>query len=202
MSDWDNLFENMYNEQGQPAPFTLAELEPIENLWEQRAALFFTSTSEIPARFIGSGELLVSLPIVTPSYEEFANIPAYRNTRMWVDLLQRATGKIRWSPMNPATITVVRRDVCSPGRYAMTGAKALTDAYKVSSTGRRDGYRIHYFGAIVDDAPRNIGAFDFKCIEVSSRGEVGVDIKIKPWDPQDGTECRETLPNGNVSRNR
>ncbi|MDC3954362.1 hypothetical protein [Polyangium jinanense] len=100
MSNRLNLFESMYDDQGQPAPFTRAELEPLEDLWEQRAALFFTPTSEIPERFVGSGELQVSLPIVTPSYGEFEQIPGYRNTRMWVDLLQRATGKIRWRPMD------------------------------------------------------------------------------------------------------
>ncbi|MDC3958920.1 hypothetical protein [Polyangium jinanense] len=202
MSNRLNLFESMYDDQGQPAPFTRAELEPLEDLWEQRAALFFTPTSEIPERFVGSGELQVSLPIVTPSYGEFEQIPGYRNTRMWVDLLQRATGKIRWRPMDPVTIVVVRKDVCSPGRYATTGAKALTDAYKVSSTGRRDGHRVHYFGAIVDDTPCNIGSVSFTCVQVQSRAEVGVDIKIKTWEPQDGTECREVLPNGSVSTSR
>ncbi len=196
MSQWVNLFEGVYDEQGRPTIFKREELADVENLWQQRAALFLTPTSSIPDEFVGEGVLQVRLPIVTPTYDEWKSIPGYSNTRMWVDLLQRATGKIRWRPMDPVTITVIRRDTYFPGHTVIAGAKYLTDAYKVSSTGRRDGYLVHYFGAIVDDASRNIGAFNFNCLQVSSRAEVGMEIEIRPWRAQDGTGCRETLPNG------
>lgn len=194
-----DLFENSHDDEGRPISFSRSELEQVEDLWEQRAALFLTPTSEIPDKFVGTGVLRVTLPIVTPTLEEWWHIPGYHNTRMWVDLLQRATGKIRWRPTDPVTITTTRRDTELPRYGVLAGGKALTDAYKVSSTGRRDGRLVHYFGAIVDDAPSNIRAFTFACVHVSSSADVGLDIEVRRWRPRDGRGGREILPNGCVT---
>lgn len=141
-----------------PTAFEREELDRAEDLFEDRAALFYTPTSEIPEKWIGSGTLDVVLPIATPSAFELNEVIGYRSARMWVDLLQRATGKIRWSPLPPlAHVTVELHDVREERYDAPVGAKALVDPLKAATTGRADGGRLlYYFGAIIDDSPRHI----------------------------------------------
>jgi len=92
----------------------------------------------------------------------------YQTPRLWVDLLQRATGKLRWSPMNNSHISIYRFDVFELGYgEGISGAKALLDSLKVRTYGRPDGRALNYFGAILDDGPDNIARYDFHEIAVS-----------------------------------
>lgn len=137
--------------------FTLSELNDQEELFLHRAALYFTPSCEIPSKHIGSGSLDATLPIATPDWTDFNIIDAYTKPRLWVDLLQRATGMIRWTFHDPAFIRFTRYDIhrIRSDHYS-SGAKALLDALKVSTFGRSDGKRLYYFGAILNDSDDHI----------------------------------------------
>jgi hypothetical protein len=136
-----------------PVSFSLDQLRRQKNLFAHRSALFYTPTENIPNKYIGGGPLDIKLPIASPDYIDFFEIPAYRNPRFWVDLIQRQTGKLRWRPISPAKVTFVRSDYFSiRAEHLSLGTKGLLDALKTRTSGRRDGIYLHYFGAIVDDA--------------------------------------------------
>ncbi|WP_088258347.1 hypothetical protein [Fimbriiglobus ruber] len=137
--------------------FTLTELRDQDELFLHRAALFFTPSGEIPPEHVGSGPLDVTLPITTPDWTDFFIIRAYAMPQLWVDLLQRATAKIRWTYFHPAFVRFTRYDVDSIRTdHLATGTKALLDALKVRTHGRSDGRLLHYFGAIWDDGPGQV----------------------------------------------
>lgn len=94
------------------------------------------------------------LPVVSPDYTDFSEIRAYGSPRFWVDLIQRQTGKLRWTPVSSACIMFTRYDcfVIRPDHFA-TGINGLLDALKLRTNGRRDGLHLYYFGAILDDGP-------------------------------------------------
>lgn len=154
-------------EESGPRAFSRAELDDEPDLFAQRAALFYTPTSSIPDCWVGQGPLDVTLPLATPTFYEWMEVWAHRCPRLWVDLIQRATGKLRWRPFPIAKVSFVRYDRM-PNRdiYGVCGAKALLDALKVQTTGRRDGRTIYYFGAITDDSPDFLvpGTFDEELI--------------------------------------
>jgi hypothetical protein len=135
-----------------PLVFSSEELAVRDDLFRHRAALFFTPTSHLPARFVGEGPLRARLPLAVPTFYNYREIPGLRSPRLWVDLLQRATQKIRWRPMWPARVTIECFDV---DRWSgnRIGQKGLVDALKRVTTGRRDRCILHYFGAIEDDGP-------------------------------------------------
>ena len=56
--------------------------------------------------------------------------------------------------MEPASVHITRYDcwLIRPD-HLCAGIKALLDALKVRTTGRRDGLSLYYFGAIRDDGP-------------------------------------------------
>jgi hypothetical protein len=96
----------------------------------------------------------VTLPIASPAGFDPAAVRSYGSPRLWLDLLQRATGKLRWKPMGYATIVLTRFDSCYlHDDDCCIGGKALVDSLKVSTTGRSDRQLLYYFGAIQDDAP-------------------------------------------------
>ena len=120
----------------------------------------YTPTENIPNKHIGSGPLDITLPVAFPDYTDFFEIPAYRSPRFWVDLIQRQTGKLRWTPISPATVEFVRYDCFSiRADHLALGTKALLDALKIRTSGRRDRLYLHYFGAIVDDSYRFVNVF-------------------------------------------
>lgn len=126
-------------------------------LFSHRSALYYTPNANIPPMYIGSGALDVSLPITTPDYTDFWELNSYGSPKLWVDLIQRQTNKIRWLPMHPALITVTRFDAWKIRFDHFTlGSKSLIDALKVKTTGRKDKKYLHYFGAIVDDGPEYV----------------------------------------------
>ena len=137
-----------------PVTFTRRRLQRQEHLFAHRSAVFYTPTENIPESFVGSGDLDVTVPAVSPDYTDLWENRAYRSPRFWVDLLQRQTGKLRWRPMLPARVVLVRHDyfLIRSDRVAI-GMKGVLDALKVWTTGRRDGRYLYYFGAIVDDGP-------------------------------------------------
>ena len=138
---------------GRPVSFSRNRLKNQKDLFSHRNALFYTPTRNIPAEFIGVGPFTVTLPIAAPGCIGFRENPGYFSPRLWVDLIQRQTGKIRWKPIMPAHVAFVRYDSSLlPDWNLAPSIKALLDAFKVSTTGRRDGRLLYYFGAIVDDA--------------------------------------------------
>lgn len=59
--------------------------------------------------------------------------------------------------MNPALITVTRYDAWRVRQdHLSLGIKALIDAFKVKTAGRKDKKYLFYFGAIVDDGPKKV----------------------------------------------
>jgi len=161
-----------------PCSFLRDDLECADDLFEQRAALFYTPTSEIPPAWIGDGPLRVSLPIPYPTWFEYYELRGYQTPRLWVDLLQRATWKLRWTPYRRAHVTIVRYDICDYGIHTMGGAKALLDALKWRTTGRRDGRMLYYFGAIEDDGPDYLSGCSFTFREVASPAEARCEIQV------------------------
>jgi hypothetical protein len=134
-----------------PQVFSRRRLAQIRDLFERRAALFYTPTEHIPAKYIGSGPLDITLPVVAPSIFEYLEVSGYRSARLWIDLIQRATGKIRWTPLGETRITIIRYDTYLLSPTNIGGTTALVDALKVKSTGRRDGRWLYLFGAVEDD---------------------------------------------------
>ncbi len=168
-----------------PHAFEREQLESVEDLFEERAALFYTPTESIPEQWVGSGRLDVRLPIAPPSLFELRELIGYRYPRIWVDLLQRATGKIRstgkirWRPIPPSAVVRLEiYDVRDRSYYAVSGAKALTDALKVKTTGRPDARLLHYFGAIEDDSPRHIHLEYIQC-EAESAAKAYTQILVQ-----------------------
>jgi len=94
---------------------------------------------------------------VTPDYTELFELRFYRTPRFWVDLIQRQTFKLRWKPFKKAAIKFTRYDYFQiRNDHCIIGTKALLDALKEKTSGRRDGRFLYYFGAIVDDAPKYV----------------------------------------------
>ena len=137
-----------------PVAFSRQRLDRQEHLFAHRSALFYTPTEHIPPEYVGSGPLDITLPVAPPDYTDFFDNRAYRIPRFWVDLILRQTHKLRWKPISPAKVKFVRYDyfVIRPDHLSI-GTKALLDALKVRTSGRRDGIYLHYFGAIIDDGP-------------------------------------------------
>ena len=134
--------------------FSKERLEKQPNLFAHRSALYFTPTNNLPRENVGSGSLDITLPIPTPDYTDYWELNSYKSPKMWVDLIQRQTQKIRWTPMNPATIILTRYDAWNIRQdHLSPGIKALIDAFKVKTTGRKDKRYLFYFGAILDDGP-------------------------------------------------
>jgi hypothetical protein len=161
-----------------PTVFSAPRVAAEPDLFLHRAALFYTPTENIPEKWVGSGPLDVTLPIPTPSYYEFFELRGYRSPRVWVDLLQRASGKLRWRPLAHPKLTIIRYDSMTLPSYAEVGAKALRDALKVRTTGRSDGMLLYYFGAIFDDDPSALPAHEFVQQQVMSPAEARTRIIV------------------------
>jgi len=162
--------------------FSKEEIAQADDLFWDRSALFFTPTENIPEKWIGKGPLDVTLPIPTPSYHELLcrTVYGYNTPRVWVDLIQRATGKVRWCPNHRVKLTVVRYDAVVLRYYWQAGAKPLVDALKYSTTGRRNGRLLYYFGAIIDDSPRHIHEFEYRQEKVAHPSEARVRVIVEP----------------------
>lgn len=177
-----------------PMAFSSKRLRYEPDLFEQRSSLFLTPTSEIPVEFVGSGDLDVELTLPLPTLFEAQQIRGYRDTKLWVDLLQIATGKIRWTPIDRARVTIVRHTLREVGLHNLF-PKAALDALKLGSYGRSDGRKLQYFGAIVDDDPHSI-EFDFYQQIVDSRDQIGCRIIVADmgvdWEPPIGGQVHST----------
>ena len=173
-----NLFDVIEREG--PTEFRRAELEPEKDLFIQRAALFYTPTAEIPGAWVGAGPLKLDLPVAPPSRFEFEELRGYRSPRLWVDLLQRATWKIRWTPFPESRVRIGRYDISAYPYHTMVGAKGLLDALKFRTTGRTDGRLLYYFGAIEDDSPRHVIHYDFLQERVSHPAEARCTVEVQP----------------------
>jgi hypothetical protein len=89
-----------------------------------------------------------------PSLLEYLEVQRRQGPRLWVDLLQRATGKLRWTPFSFARVNIVVTDAFLWGDDRCI--KAVLDSLKVSTHGRADGRTLHYFGTIVDDDSNHV----------------------------------------------
>ena len=166
---------------GVPTTYTLEELSDHSEIFRDRTSLFFTPTEHIPPQWVGEGRLDVVLPLASPTVYEYGTNPALRVPRLWVDLLQRATGKLRWTPMSPAKITIVRYDTSEYDIFAvMVGAKALIDALIVKASGRGDGRLLHYFGAIQDDNMRVYTHGGYYQVIVGTHAEARTRVVVEP----------------------
>jgi len=170
-----DLLDELYY-QG-PRQFTQRRLSREANLFAVRAALVYTPTSRIPARWIGSGRLDVRLPLAIPTLQEFLDCRSRQSVRLWVDLLQRATGKIRWQPNLPARVQIVRLDSAEYAEHNLC-AKSLVDALKAFTTGRRDRHLLYYFGAIRDDAACDVVEFRLTQELVDSPAKAGTRVVV------------------------
>ena len=126
----------------------------------------------------------VYLPLVLPTIFEADEIVAHRNPRLWVDLLQRATRKLRWHPICPARVTIIKYDL-SLEPVSILQPKALLDALKVETTGRNDGLSLYYFGTISDDDPFSVGSTILQEV-VDDLNKVGCRVIVEPMP--DGAE--------------
>ena len=165
-----------------PQVFTAEEIRFEPDLFEERSALFYTPTENIPSRWIGEGPLDLTLPVATPSsFVEMRELYWHETPRFWVDLMQRATGKLRWRPVRSVRLTIVRYDSTTlPVHTGIAGCKSLIDALKVRTTGRSDGRLLYYFGAIVDDAHTYIKELNFKQERVENPSESKLRIIVQP----------------------
>lgn len=167
-----------------PRRFTADRIAGAENLFAVRAALAYTPTSRIPRSWIGSGRLDVWLPLAIPTIQEFLDCRSRQSARLWVDLLQRATGKLRWQPNLPARVQIVRFDSVTYSEHNL-GAKSLLDALKASSTGRRDRRLLYYFGSIRDDNSSDLAGFSLKQELVDSPDKAGTRVVVEAVAPTD-----------------
>ena len=143
-----NLLDALYYEG--PKSFTAARIQSEPNLFAVRGALFYTPTARLPSGDVGKGKLDVWLPLAIPTLQEFTDNRSRQSVRLWVDLLQRVSGVLRWTPNCPARVTLIRHDSETYSTDSLC-PKSLLDALKQSSNGRRDRLILHYFGAIRDD---------------------------------------------------
>jgi hypothetical protein len=141
--------------------FSKKRIAQEEHLFANRAALFYTPSDRLPSNFIGSGSLDVTVPLAIPTFMEVLDNRFGHSPRLWVDLLQRATNAIRWTPMRPANVVITRYDVNKYGSHNLS-AKALVDALKQKTHGRRDKVVLHYFGAIYDDNTNDMPQYSLK----------------------------------------
>lgn len=172
-----DLLSNHIYDNG-PTSFVAEEVEAQSDLFAHRAALYYTHAANIPDEWIGRGDLDVRLTVPTPDYLEFQEVRSYAIPRLWVDLLQRATHRIRWAPVRPAYVIFTRFD-CNLLRddHLAIGMKALRDALKASTTGREDGRLLYYFGAIYDDDDTS-AKFVYQQVQVDSAAASGMRIQV------------------------
>lgn len=172
----DSLSQHVYY--NGPTEFSSGQVGTQPGLFWHRAALFLTPTDSIPSQFVGNGPLNVTLPMPTPDYLEVQELQGYSTPRLWTDMLQRQTGKIRWHPMRPAKVVFTRFDA-EPLRsdHYVIGTKALADALKYRTTGRRDGRFLYYFGAIWDD-DQTSAEFEYLQVPVESPRKACIRIEV------------------------
>lgn len=163
--------------------FSAARIAAEEDLFAVRAALVYTPTSRIPPTWIGSGPLDVWVPLAIPTIQEFLDCRSRQSVRLWVDLLQRATGKLRWRPNLPARVQIVRFDSVQYSEHNLC-VKSLLDALKASTTGRRDRRLLYYFGAIRDDNNSDLADFSLKQELVDSPAKAGTRIVVQAVPPR------------------
>lgn len=161
-----------------PVAFSRDDLLKQDNLFAHRAALFYTPTCNIPKQYVGRGDLDIVLPIVTPDYTELFELRSYQVPRFWVDLMQRQTFKLRWKPFKKASVRFIRYDYFKiRNDHFMIGMKALLDALKEKTSGRRDGRFLYYFGAIVDDGPTYVDVtWDQKLINHPKDSRIRIEV--------------------------
>jgi hypothetical protein len=172
----DDLLDELYYKG--PKQFTAARIAAEKDLFAVRAALVYTPTSRLPAEWIGSGPLDVWLPLAIPTLQEFLDSRSRQSVRLWVDLLQRATGKLRWRPNIPAYVHIVRFDSTEYAPHNLC-VKSLLDALKASTTGRRDRRLLYYFGAIRDDNNTDLVEFQLTQEHVNSPAKAGTRVIVE-----------------------
>lgn len=165
-----------------PARFSQQDVLRQEWLFEQRAALFHTPSSAMPKHFIGDGPLDVVLPLLPTTRVGELEIRSYNSPRLWTDLLQLATGKLRWRHARWSHVVVTRYSPSFRARHDLwDGMKPVLDALKHRTTGRSDGQPLYYFGAIHDDDPSSIES-DMRHERVTNHFESRTRIQVIALD--------------------
>ena len=179
-----------------PRIFTSEDLARAANLFRDRTALYFTPTADIPSEWVGNGRLDVVLPLAAPTAYDYGTNLAYRVPKLWVDMLQRATGKLRWLPISHPKVTIVRYDTNYFDHFAVVaGAKAVMDAVIVKAAGLRDGHILHYFGAIQDDNINELSCAAYYQVIVDSHTEAKTRIVVEE-DPDHVTASSRLVSYG------
>jgi hypothetical protein len=80
--------------------------------------------------------------------------------------------------MDRVRITYVVYDSFARGPSLVT--KALQDALKIDTTGRRDGRRVHYFGAIPEDGWNEIAGWNVVEEFVANPNEARTRLVVEP----------------------
>ena len=163
-----------------PTSFKHKLLAKHPDLFMERSALFFTPTANLPSAFVGLGNLDVFLPVCSPDFYDCFFIRSYMSPRLWVDLIQRHTGVLRWATSAHSTVTITRFDQTLIRQdHFIAGTKALLDALKVQTNGRRDGRPLFYFGAIFDDAEQFV-SITWEQKLASTPKKTGMRITVSP----------------------
>jgi hypothetical protein len=64
----------LIEDNGPPISFSVGHVQGSPDLFRERAALSYTPTSNLPSKWIGEGELDVTLPVVCPTFFECSEI--------------------------------------------------------------------------------------------------------------------------------
>ena len=171
-----HLLNSLYYEG--PGEFTTERVRAEPELFAMRGALFYTPTLNIPDSYVGTGSLNLWLPLAIPTVQEFEDNRSRQSVRLWDDLLQRASGKIRWVAMRPAKVRMIRHDSYIYSQNDIY-PKSLLDALKTASTGRRDRRLLHYFGAIWDDNGRDLLSLDLSQVAVAHPSNAGTRVIVE-----------------------
>ncbi len=160
--------------------FSKKKLAGAAELFAQRLALLQTPTARLPKEWIGCGALSLTLPLAVPSIFDVSSRTPLAAPKLWLDLMQRATGKIRWTPIRPARVTVTAFDSYRHASGNDFGVKGVIDALKVGTNGRRDGRPLFYFGAIWDDNVKDMPQLDFVFQSVAHPRGAHCQIDVNP----------------------
>ena len=95
--------------------------------------------------------------------------------------------------MVPAKVTFIRYDSEIHGTQNVYGAKALLDALKFRTSGRRDSRMLYYFGAIRDDNQSDLRELYVKQHRVTSPSDAHTRIIVEQAKDEKGTSTRMVI---------
>ncbi|MDQ3059249.1 MAG: hypothetical protein M3R45_06935 [Pseudomonadota bacterium] len=165
---------------GEYVEFFASELSGTEqDLMWFRSSLFYTKSAALPSSLIGEGELNAWIPFQLRSPWSSDGCEFLRSPRLWVDLLQVATGKLRWKPLGVSVLFLTIHDTYRwPLQITNYEIKGLIDALKVIGNPGRTA-AVHYFGALEDDSPNFLPAIVLNYRRVHDVKDAGIQLELK-----------------------